>query len=263
MQYRTGTTGAWTDASHTGATTSLTLKQLKAATAYQVRVRATNDEGTSPWSDAGTGETAASPADVNNDGEVDVKDLAAVGAHIGRTITNANEAALDVNDDDKVDIADLQAVLDALQGCEVGGAPASALNIETLAYWIEAAKELNLPDLTCQTGVANLERLLASLTVPSETNLLANYPNPFNPDTWIPYQLATPVDVTLTIYAANGAVIRVLEIGHQAAGIYQSRSRAAYWDGRNAQGEPVASGVYFYTLTAGNFSATKKMVIRK
>ena len=101
------------------------------------------------------------------------------------------------------------------------------------------------------------------ITLPEKTELLANYPNPFNPETWIPYQLATDADVTLTIYASNGQAVRQLTLGHQAAGTYQSRSRAAYWDGSNAVGEPVASGVYFYTLTAGDFTATRKMLIRK
>ena len=107
-----------------------------------------------------------------------------------------------------------------------------------------------------------LEQLLAALT-PKETALLPNYPNPFNPETWIPYQLAEPADVSISIYAADGKLVRTLDLGHQSVGIYESRSRAAYWDGRNAHGEPVASGVYFYTLTAGDFSATRKMLIRK
>ena len=101
------------------------------------------------------------------------------------------------------------------------------------------------------------------VTLPDKNALFANYPNPFNPETWIPYQLAAPTEVTLRIYAANGQVVRVLELGHQAAGLYQNRSRAAYWDGRNTVGESVASGVYFYTLTAGDFSSTRKMLIRK
>ena len=101
------------------------------------------------------------------------------------------------------------------------------------------------------------------VTLPDKTVLLPNYPNPFNPETWIPYQLAKPSDVTLTISAVDGQVVRRLSLGHQVAGVYQSRSRAAYWDGRNGVGEPVASGVYFYTLTAGEFTATRKMLIRK
>ena len=102
-----------------------------------------------------------------------------------------------------------------------------------------------------------------SLATPQVTALLSNYPNPFNPETWIPYQLAAPADVTVTIYGIDGTVVRTLSLGHQPIGIYQDKSRAAYWDGKNAFGEPVASGVYFYTLTAGNFTATQKMLMQK
>ena len=107
------------------------------------------------------------------------------------------------------------------------------------------------PSHSCQTALPDL------------THLFANYPNPFNPETWIPYQLAKPADVTLTIYAVNGEIVRQLVLGHQPVGIYQDKNRAAYWDGKNALGEPVASGVYFYTLTTGDFTATRKMLIRK
>ena len=99
--------------------------------------------------------------------------------------------------------------------------------------------------------------------VPSETALLPNYPNPFNPETWIPYHLSEPANVTLAIYSADGRLVRTLALGHQTAGVYENKSRAAYWDGRNAMGERVASGVYFYTLTAGDFTATGKMLIMK
>ena len=116
-----------------------------------------------------------------------------------------------------------------------------------------AIANYNGPALTAQITV----------TADRENALLANFPNPFNPETWIPYQLAKPVEVTITIYAVNGQVVRTLALGHQPAGIYQTRSRAAYWDGRNAVGESVASGVYFYTLTAGDFTATRKMLIQK
>ena len=99
--------------------------------------------------------------------------------------------------------------------------------------------------------------------MPKKTELLANYPNPFNPETWIPYQLATPAEVSIAIYAADGKQVRTLNIGHLPAGTYYEKDRAAYWDGKNAQGEPVASGLYFYTFTAGEFTATQKMLIRK
>ena len=107
-----------------------------------------------------------------------------------------------------------------------------------------------------------LEHLL-QLLAPKTTALLPNYPNPFNPETWIPYQLSEPTNVTITIYSVDGQLVRTLELGHQAVGVYESRSRAAHWDGRNELGEQVASGVYFYVLTAGDFNATRKMLIRK
>lgn len=99
--------------------------------------------------------------------------------------------------------------------------------------------------------------------VPEETALMPNYPNPFNPETWIPYQLAMPAEVRVAIHAADGRLVRTLALGYQTAGVYRSKGRAVYWDGRNAQGEPVASGVYFYTLMAGDFTATRKLLIRK
>ena len=102
-----------------------------------------------------------------------------------------------------------------------------------------------------------------SQIISQETSLLPNYPNPFNPETWMPYQLAESADVNLSIYSMDGKLVRTLTLGHQAAGIYQSKSRAAHWDGRNKLGERVASGLYFYTFTAGDFTATRKMLIRK
>ncbi|MDE0685228.1 MAG: cadherin domain-containing protein, partial [Candidatus Poribacteria bacterium] len=102
-----------------------------------------------------------------------------------------------------------------------------------------------------------------SALIPDNTALLTNFPNPFNPETWIPYQLVEPAEVTLTIYDVRGVVVRELKLGHQAAGFYQTRSQAIYWDGRNGIGERVASGLYFYTFTAGDFTATRKLLIRK
>ena len=113
-------------------------------------------------------------------------------------------------------------------------------------------------------GTANPKTLNPELwKIPEQTALLTNYPNPFNPETWIPYQLSEPANVKLTIYDIQGRVVRDLDLGHQRAGMYHDQSRAAYWDGKNAVGEPVASGLYFYTLTAGEFTATRKMLIRK
>ena len=98
---------------------------------------------------------------------------------------------------------------------------------------------------------------------PTQNLLLQNYPNPFNPETWIPYQLSEDSSVSVSIYDTTGKLVRTLSLGFQSAGFYNSQGRAAYWDGRNEVGESVASGVYFYTLTAGGFTATRKLLIRK
>ena len=200
--------------------------------------------------------------DVNGDGSVNIQDLVLVAANLGQ----AGQNIADVNGDGVVDIRDLVKVAGALGNA----AAAPSLNLHVLStlttadvkQWISEAQQLNLTTTASRRGIQFLEQLLAALT-PKESALLANFPNPFNPETWIPYQLAKPAEVTITIHAINGQVVRRLELGHQPAGMYQNRSRAAYWDGRNAFGEPVASGVYFYTLTAGDFTATRKMLIRK
>ena len=98
---------------------------------------------------------------------------------------------------------------------------------------------------------------------PETTSLLVNYPNPFNPETWIPYRLAESTDVTINIYNSSGILVRALRLGHQPAGYYTNRIRSAYWDGRNAAGERVASGIYFYQLQTDTISMTRKMVILK
>ena len=104
---------------------------------------------------------------------------------------------------------------------------------------------------------------LIAYEIPAKTELLANYPNPFNPETWIPYRLAEDAFVYLTIYDGNGRIVRTLNVGHRTAAIYERRSKAIYWDGKNELGESVASGIYFYSLSAGNYSGTRKMVILK
>ena len=98
---------------------------------------------------------------------------------------------------------------------------------------------------------------------PNQNLLLQNYPNPFNPETWIPYQLSEDSQVSLSIYDTTGKLVRALELGFQSTGFYNSRERAAYWDGRNALGERVASGIYFYQLTTPTFQQTRRLVIVK
>ena len=201
--------------------------------------------------------------DVNSDGIFNIRDLVAVSTNFGQQGPNR----ADVNGDGTVDIIDL--VLSAsVLGQDAAASfawyrdPESIFTHTEVQQWLREARQINLTDPAFQRGILVLEQLLTALT-PKETALLPNYPNPFNPETWIPYQLAKPADVSISIYAADGKLVRTLELGDQSVGIYESRSRAAYWDGRNELGESIASGVYFYTLTAGDFAATRKMLIRK
>ena len=99
--------------------------------------------------------------------------------------------------------------------------------------------------------------------MPAETMILANFPNPFNPETWIPYQLAEGAEMTVRIYNAAGHLVRTLDMGHKSPGFYMTKDKAVYWDGENESGDQVSSGVYFYNIQAGGFSATKKMVVAK
>ena len=111
-------------------------------------------------------------------------------------------------------------------------------------------------------GIQVLQSLLLKLR-PETTALLPNYPNPFNPETWIPYHLANTSNVQIIIYDTKGRVVRTLALGHQTAGYYTDRNRAAYWNGRNGLEESVASGVYFYQLKTDATSYLRKMVILK
>ena len=198
-------------------------------------------------------------ADLNSDGVVNILDLVLVASHFGTT-----HATADLNADGTVNIKDLVIVAKAW-GRVAGGPTAGTVNA-----WLQLARQ-NVSDVVATAtpegfsyarGLQTLEHLARAL-VPETTALLANYPNPFNPETWIPYQLSKAADVTITIHASDGNLVQMLVFGHQDAGMYKSRSQAAYWDGKNALGESVASGLYFYTLTAGEFTATRRMLILK
>ncbi len=205
--------------------------------------------------------------DVNRDGQTNILDLILVGQDLGKP--RPTNARTDVNKDGRRNISDLVLVAQHLGELSGISAAPSALAIGDMRLdpamiqgWIAQAQIEDDGSLAFQQGIANLERLLALMT-PRETQLLANYPNPFNPETWIPYQLSEPAEVTLRIYGVSGTLVRTLNLGHQSAGLYRSRSRAVYWDGKNELSEPVASGIYFYTLTTGDFTATRKMLIMK
>ena len=204
------------------------------------------------------------PWDVNNDGIVDVQDLLSVA--------NSFEAdtleypKVDVNKDGHVDIIDLLFVASHLGESSNAAAPKSvSMPLQYVDRIEQLLREARLADggsNLFRQGIANLELLIDS-AVPIETVLLPNYPNPFNPETWIPYDLAEDADVHIYIYNLKGESIHQLSLGFQTAGTYRTQARAAYWDGRNSAGEFVASGVYFYTLHAAQTKATRKMVIAK
>ena len=210
-----------------------------------------------------SGKVIEPPWDVNGDGSVDILDLSFVAARFGQE----DQTEADINGDGVVDIKDLITVASGMD--TEAAAPAArydnlkkAPTRSDVQRWLMQAQQLNLTDPTSQKGILFLEYLLASLA-PKETVLLPNYPNPFNPETWIPYHLAQPVNIIISIYTVDGTVIRTLDLGYKRSGIYQDKTRAAYWDGRSDVGELVASGVYFYTLTTGNFKSTRKMLILK
>ena len=200
--------------------------------------------------------------DVNGNGVVNILDLALVGLRLGQT--GENDA--DVNGDGIVDIADLIQVASAIGNTTA--APAghplalTSLTPADVEGWLTQAQMLDLTDVRTQKGILFLEQLLVAL-VPQETALLPNYPNPFNPETWIPYQLANDADVTLTVYDTRGTPVRRFDLGYQSPGFYAARTKAVYWDGRNETGESVASGVYFYQLQAGDYTDLRRMVILK
>ena len=200
--------------------------------------------------------------DINEDGVVNIQDLVLVAGQFGQSGPNS----ADVNKDGVVNILDLVLVAGAFGNT----AAAPALRSQALAMltandvqgWLAQARGLNLTDAQSQRGIIFLEQLL-SVLIPKETALLPNYPNPFNPETWIPYRLAHAADVQIAIYNTRGTVVRRLDLGHQSAGFYTARAQAGYWNGRNRHGELVASGVYFYQLRAGDYSALRRMVILK
>ena len=216
-----------------------------------------------------TVEEGLATGDVNRDGRVSILDLILVAQQLGKRVSAGSP--VDINGDGVVSILDLIRVAQGIAGSPAapptpllagGKGGVESADAATIEAWIAQARLEDDGSLAFKQGIENLQNLLASL-IPEETLLLRNYPNPFNPETWMPYQLAESAEVTLTIYDMNGQLVRRLEVGHQAAGMYRSRSRAAYWNGRNHLGESVASGLYFYTLTAGEFSATRRMLILK
>ena len=252
-------TNGWAVYNHSGESQEITLPE-------EVTGVASGVEGTTHTLPNLDGEMylrvkPVNPADVNGDGVVNIFDLTLVAQAFGK-----NGLEGDVNGDGVVNVFDLVQVAGAIGGD--GAAPSaysldlSIISAADVERWLALAKDLGIGDATFQRGIRFLEQLLAALT-PKETTLLPNYPNPFNPETWIPYHLAQEAEVEITIYDTKGTLVRRLALGNQAAGQYAERGKAAYWDGQNKDGEAVASGIYIYQFRAGDYAASRRMVIVK
>ena len=201
--------------------------------------------------------------DVNADGSVDNIDVSLVALAL-----DTDNTKYDVNKDGAVNVQDLLEVVDN-RDAGPAGAPTVVGNLKLTVLQVDRLQEQI--DLLIATGdrspaalwtLVYLQQLIATAR-PEKTQLLANYPNPFNPETWIPYELATDTNVRITIYNTQGVVVRTLTLGHQRTGYYTGQDRAAYWDGRNALGEQVTSGIYFYHFETDEISVLRKMVILK
>ena len=213
--------------------------------------------------------------DVNLDGKVNIIDLLIIVAHFGEN--PPSNLRYDTNKDGIVDLQDIVYVIEIIEE-QSNAAPSvkshidkeinmvkllSDRDIELLSTFYEIIEEIST-DITQITLVKQfLGKILNPLNGPLQSKLHTNYPNPFNPETWIPYQLANDSDITIRIYNIKGEVIRTLYSGHKVSGYYINRVKAAYWNGQTDIGEKAASGVYFYELATPTFKQTRRLIIIK
>ena len=214
----------------------------------------------------GTGEESELTGDINGDDAVDIFDLVMVAGQFGRT---GNNLSGDVNGDEDINIFDLVMIAGNFGQGKVVAAPTmineiglttdQKRNIESLVDQLESKYNLSSPE----KAVLKLLRVILTKQLPKKTQLLPNYPNPFNPETWIPFELHQNTNVSLTIFDLKGNQVKKIDLGYSQPGKYVSHDKAIYWNGKNDNGEKVASGTYFYTIHTNNYTQTKKMVILK
>ncbi len=231
-----------------------------------------NDWDWAHWADLFiTAKGVESNGDVNQDGTINILDLVLVGHNLGQK--PASDPRADVNKDGQVNVIDLVLVAERLGEKVVSAAPtqadiiSSGSSLEEIIVIRRALRELESvseksPNVKITIQFLRLWLENANRSV-ATTKLLPNYPNPFNPETWIPYQLAEAADVNVKIYDVSGRLVRTIPVGFKPVGYYLTRERAVYWDGRNDIGESVSSGVYFLQFVAGDFTATQRVVIVK
>ena len=187
------------------------------------------------------------PEDVTGDGVVGIDDVLYVARRVG---VGADAGPADVDGDGAVTIRDLTRVAAAME------APSAAPSRRPFAD--DVARLAN--------GAISVEEFVRGITSPLPTSgarLLPNYPNPFNPETWIPFEIAEPGTVTLTVFDSRGAIVRRLDLGYRESGVYRTPSRAAYWDGRTDSGEAAASGSYVVALNAGGEAHRRRIILVK
>ena len=225
------------------------------------------------WADlliTAEGVESQSSEDVNRDGTVNILDLVLVAQEFGGKPPRNQQA--DVNKDGQVNVLDLVLVAGALG--ENAAAPsafdifesqvATPEEVAALSQALNALEGMSEKSPDVEIAIRLLRHWLTNLSqTVAETKLLPNFPNPFNPETWVPYQLAEGADVTLFIHDSGGRLVRKISLGFKASGYYLTRSEAAHWEGQNENGEQVSSGVYFVRLVAGEFSASRRVVIVK
>ena len=216
--------------------------------------------------------------DINRDYVIDIFDLVVLGENFGRQITRELRPNPDVNRDSVVDVYDFvkvgakfgwtydptsTGVVPAVARSAIG--PTDKVNVDFLKKVLDQVRWHPLADTPdfVKTRQLLLSLIKGTLLTPVETRLLVNYPNPFNPETWIPFELANDALVTVRIYGQRGNIVRHMDIGYRSAGYYVTRDKAVYWDGKNDKGEPMSSGTYFYQISAGIYEATRKMIILK
>ena len=210
--------------------------------------------------------TPAFPAwDVNEDGIVNIFDLILVAQSFGVQPPPTSRA--DVKPDGRVDIFDLIVVAQHF-GESTSAAGPTAVQVLDARYalmlhrWLIEVQAVDDGSQAFRHSIAVLEDLLNRIA-PERSSLLPNYPNPFNPETWMPYQLSEPGKVIIEIYTIVGQLVRTLDIGQRGPGSYVTQKQAAYWAGRNNAGEKVSSGIYFYFMRTDNSTTMRKLTVSK
>jgi uncharacterized repeat protein (TIGR02543 family) len=204
--------------------------------------------------------------DLDKSGRIDVTDLVLIGNYLGKSANTINKQELDINNDGKIDIQDVVMIGKRFGTIYSPNAPSDDIwNIDE-KYLLVLVKiynymNYNSSDVPEFIDVKELIRKLISSIKVTQTKVYNNFPNPFNPGTWIPYQLAKDSDVIIRIYDIKGRLVKTMELGYRKAGAYLARDVSAYWDGRNEAGDQVSSGIYFYSFQAGSFNVIRKMIV--